>query len=320
MSRPQIGKPIISLAGTYKEMNDINKNLHGKCGSSYTVKLTQYRYRDVTAVVYDETSDDKYDIILCLYHENKCVSSVTGRYSQSSNSMELLSKTDVKYEGKKYNLYLRTIFIYLMCFVRPTIQTIYSHATNPISTYAMYKHYHAVNPDLQEYVETHNLTPETFTLADAKKFHDYFNEKNKQTAENAEKILDEMLEDCEENTGIECTVKELGWDTKEEAIEFIITTMSDRAITLELNLKNESIKEFLLDKLLTTEIICDNSTTQVGQRFTVGKVTSGKTLKKTSGMKTSGMKTSGMKTSGMKTSGMKTRRKTRGRLLFKCLD
>ena len=46
-----------------------------------------------------------------------------------------------------------------MFFVRPTIEKIYSHSTNPISTYAMYKHYHATNQDLQEYVKKHSHYP-----------------------------------------------------------------------------------------------------------------------------------------------------------------
>jgi hypothetical protein len=258
-----MNKAQIILAGTRNELQKINEDLQRNCGSSYKLELLQYRFRDAEAVVYDETSNE-YDIILCLYHENRCVSSVTGRYSQSTNSMELLSKTDVKYEGLKYNLYLRTIFIYLMCFVRPTIQRIFSHATNPISTYTMYKHYHATNPDLQEYVGTHNLTPETFTLEEARHFHTYFTEKYQQTTESAEKELDEMLEYCSADYGTECSVEDLGWETKEAAIEFIMTTMNVKTITLEFDLENPGVKEFLLNKLSNTPIKCTN--THVSQK------------------------------------------------------
>lgn len=258
-----MNKPQIILAGTRNEIKNINEVLQGKCGPSYKLELLQYKYRDTEAAVYDERSNE-YDIILCLYHENKCVSSVTGRYNKSTNSMELLSKTNVKYEGLKYNLYLRTIFIYLMFFVRPTIEKIYSHSTNPISTYAMYKHYHATNEDLQEYVKNHNLTPETFTLPDAKNFHAYFTEKYKQTPESAQKELDEMLEEYSEIYDIECGVEDLGWETKEEAIDFIMTTMNIKAITLELDLGTSGVKEFLLNKLLNTDIKCVTTQTLAG--------------------------------------------------------
>ena len=265
MSRPQI-----SLAGARNEIKKINKALQGKCGPSYTLDLLQYRYRDTEAAVYDETSNE-YDIILCLYHNNKCVSSVTGRYNKPTNSMELLSKTDVKYEGLKYNLYLRTVFIYLMFFVRPTIEKIYSHSTNPISTYAMYKHYHAINPDLQEYVEHYRLTPETFTLSDANNFHTYFGEKYKKTRESAQQELDEMLEDYCEMYDMDCGVEDLGWETKEEAIQFIMTTMNLKAITLALDLGASGAKDFLLNKLSTTDIKCGTT-----QRSGGGKVTRSK--------------------------------------------
>ena len=245
----------ISLSGTRNELTRINQDLQSKCGSSYKLELTQYRYRDVGSALYDPNSNE-YDILLCLYHENKCISSITGRYIQSNNAMELLSKTDPKYEGLKFNLYLRSIFIYLMCFVRPSIKKIYSNATNPISTYAMYKHYHVTSPELDEYVKTHNLNPETFTLEHARSFHSYFNEKYKQTPESAQKELEDMLEDCSEDNGIKCTVEDLGWETIEHALEFIMTSINFTAITLELDLDRPGIKEFLLNKLLTTQIKC----------------------------------------------------------------
>jgi hypothetical protein len=242
------------------ELIDSNEKLQQKCGLSYNLKISHYSKRDKDGAVYDETDSPDYDIILCLYHNDKCISSITGRYNHFSNSMELLSKTDGKYEGKKYNLYLRTLFIYLMYFVRqPPIKKIYSYATNPISTYAMYKHFFANNADLQEYVELHKLTPEAFTLADAKDFHVYFNEKYKHTPETAEEVLHEMLMDCEEINGRKCSTKDVGWKTKKEAIENIIKTMSFKAIPLELDLKKKGTERFLLDKLtlLITQIICD---------------------------------------------------------------
>ena len=270
-----MSKPQISLRRMRAEIIDINEKLQDKCGLSYRLEISPYSERDKDAAVYDETDSPDYDIILCLYHEEKCISSVTGRYNPSSHSMEVLSKTDGKYEGKKYNLYLRAIFIYLMYFVRqPLIKKIYSYATNPISTYAMYKHFYATNDDLQEYVEMHNLTPETFTIDDAKGFHTYYSKKYEQTPESAEILLDEMLEDCEEMHDKECSVEDLGWKTREEAIENIIKTMSFKAIALELHLEKKGTQELLLNKLrmLNTQIICGESQkTQGGNKKTRNK-------------------------------------------------
>jgi hypothetical protein len=255
-----MSKPQMKVSRTRTELETINRDLQGKCGSTYRLELSQYRHRDPKAVVYDESlSLNEYDIILCMYHENSCVSSVTGRYDQTQHSMEVLSKTDRQYEGLKYNLYLRAVFIYLMCFIRPTIQKIYSQATNPISTYTMYKHYHVTNRELQEYVQMHNLTPDTFTVEDAVKFHEYFVEKSKHNLVEAQEELDYNLELCSEEFGRECTVEDLGFETIEEALEYYNTISNYKpAPQLELNLTTPGVKEFMYHKLLSIPIKCVN--------------------------------------------------------------
>lgn len=253
-----MNKGDISFARLPKQLIEINADLQSKCGPAYKIDILQYRFRPENSAVYDE---EEYNIILCLYHDNVCVSSIAGKYNKSTNSMQLTSKTDANYEGKKYNLYLRTIFMYLMCSVRPTIQKIYSNATNPISIYTMYKHYHAFNPDLQEYVIAHNLTPDTFTPEDAKKFHAYFLEKNKLTPEKAQEELDGMLDHY--------SLEELGMGTtEEEAIEYIINTLTVTTVTLEVNLEHPGIAEFLFNKFKQTQIICVKSSLE---NFTGGK-------------------------------------------------
>jgi hypothetical protein len=294
-----MSKPQIILAGTRNELKYINEDLQRKCNLAYKLELSQYKDRSLGAAVYDETSNE-YDIILCLYHGSKCVSSVTGRYNKLSSSMELLSKTSSEYEGLKFNLYLRTIFIYLMCFVRPSIKTIYSHSLNPISTYAMYKHYNASNSDLQEYVSDHNLTQETFTLQDAKNFHIYFIKKYTQTQESAKKELEDMLEECSIENDMDCSIEDLGWQSEKEAIEFIIATMNVRAITLELGLNTHGIQEFLLNKLLTTQIKCE--TQNIPQEMQeVQKNTGGRPLRFSSSRKSRRRKSGRRKSYSSKT-------------------
>ncbi len=244
----------ITLSGTRNELAKINTILQSRCTTSYKLDLSQYKYRSLDATVYDETSED-YSLILCLYHRDRCVSSVTGKYSEKDKSMEILSKTGEMYEGLKINIYLRSVFMYLMCFVRPTIKVIYSYSVNPISTYLMYTHYGASNTDLNEYVEERGLTPETFTLINAKEFHDYFVEKYRQTRESAEQLVEEMLEDVGEG---EDGLAQLGWDTKEDGINYIINNMNRNAIALELDLANNDIQDFLYQKLLATHIKCED--------------------------------------------------------------
>jgi hypothetical protein len=250
-------QPII-LANTRNELKHLNDELQRKCSSVYRLELSQYRFRNMDSTVYDNNSSE-YDVLLCLYHNKKCVSSVTGRYHHLSKSIEVLSKTAPEYGGLKFNLYLRSVFMYLMTFVRPTIKFIYSYSVNPISTYVMYKHYHAFNKDLDDYVKNNRLTPDSFKLEDAKQFHTYFTKKYMQNNETAKKELEYMLEDCEMERGEKCSIQDLGWNTEEEAVSFIMTTMNVQAIPLEINLNSPDIKELLFQKTMNVAIRCNSS-------------------------------------------------------------
>lgn len=227
---------------------NIEENLYANCDKSkYKVTLKTYADRDTSAEVYDQK---EYDIILCLYYNRNCISSVIGRYMSSNKYMEILSKTNEDFEKRKYNLYLRTAFIYLMCFV-PEIDTIYSFATNPISTYTMYKYYNASNDELNDYVETINakrkeiantaftpLNHETFTVKDAENFHEYLKELSLE-------LLEEELKDK--------SPEDLGFVTEEDAIR---VTSKSISIPLHLSLKETDIKPLLLTTLQKIAIQC----------------------------------------------------------------
>jgi hypothetical protein len=269
----------LSLSNALRSgLDDINQDLYKKCDTSkYSLDLMRYENRDKDAVTYDEKNN--YDIILCLYYNKKCISSVVGRYHAKDNSIEILSKTHTDFENKKFNLYLRSAFIYLMCFVRPSIRNIYSFSENPISTYTMYKYFQVYNEDLNDFIIENHLTPNTFTVKEATKFHDYFKNKYKKTRESSELELKEMLEDY--------TMEELGWESEEEAIDFIMNTMNRTAIPLSLSLENHNIKDFLLSILSNTMIKCNETTRKGGTRK--GGTRKGGT-RKTKGKKSRGKK------------------------------
>jgi hypothetical protein len=128
----------------------------------------------------------------------------------------------------------------------------------------MYKYFNAVNPDLTEYVSGHGLSRETFTVANAKDFHNYVTDKYRQTRESAEQELEDMLEDCRETFDTDCDVSDLGWATREEAIAFILATMSFKTVTLELTL-DESIKRELYNQIMRMDIKCGEKSTSGGK-------------------------------------------------------
>ena len=75
--------------------------------------------------------------------------------------------------------------------------------------------------------------------------------KYEKTRESSELELKEMLEDY--------TMEELGWETEEEAIDFIMNNMDRVAIPLSLSLENPNIKDLLLSSLSNTMIKCDET-------------------------------------------------------------
>jgi len=268
-------KTEFTFAAARSELAKLNESLKREC-SGYNLTLEPYRFVNTnTMAVYDpESSKSTYDIILCLNKHSLCISSVVGRYNPGANSMELLSKTDEQYEGRKFNLYLRTVFILLMTYSRPSVSKIFSHSTNPISTYAMYKHFGPTNQELIEFIRPRTLTTETFTLTDAKEFHTYYKEQHDQDAKNnAETKFEEMLnygiewmielgqipEDEVECMSREDQVSVIFGKTETEAIEDIKSNMDGYAITLKIEISdNDSINETIREKLRSIKIDCSD--------------------------------------------------------------
>lgn len=250
-----------SLANAKRQMNELNERLHTKCSPEYSFDLRFYKYVETDdtrpSAIYN--SSMKYYIILCLYYKKQCISSVAANYDEEIKEMELVSKTLPEHEGKKFNLYLRFAFVYLMAFVRG-VSFIVSYSVNPISTYTMYKYFHAKNHDLVTFVQTRGLTPETFTVENAKEFHQYYSDKYKHTRETAEQAVNGMLEETGE------TLENLGWDTMEEAIQFIMETTNKndtKVIVLKIQVPNtEEEKRALLTKMDAIPIVCKNDATQ----------------------------------------------------------
>jgi len=85
--------------------------------------------------------------------------------------MEISSKTHRDYEGKKYNLLLRSAMILLAYNIRPVTQIV-SRAINPISAFSMVKYFNAHSEDLDEYMEENDINPGEITLADIQAFFD----------------------------------------------------------------------------------------------------------------------------------------------------
>ena len=111
--------------------------------------------------IYDKSK--KPALLLCLLHNGKCISSIACKINTKDNAIEISSKTNEKFQGKKYNIFLRyaiiLIIIHLEYRDKEQFQKIISRAINPISIFSMTKHFNASNEKLEEYIKKNDLKP-----------------------------------------------------------------------------------------------------------------------------------------------------------------
>ena len=145
--------------------------------------------------IYDKSK--KPALLLCLLHNGKCISSISCKINPEDNAIEISSKTNKEYEGKKYNLFLRCaivlIITHLMYGDGTYFEKIISRAVNPISIYSMIKHFEATtsNEKLIEYTNEKRIDLKDLTLEQAKDFYD----KLREIPEGLDE--DDMMEYCE---------------------------------------------------------------------------------------------------------------------------
>ena len=145
--------------------------------------------------IYDKSK--KPALLLCLLHNGKCISSISCKINPQDNAIEISSKTNKEYEGKKYNLFLRCaivlIITHLMYGDGTYFEKIISRAVNPISIYSMIKHFEATtsNEKLIEYTNEKRIDLKDLTLEQAKDFYD----KLREIPEGLDE--DDMMEYCE---------------------------------------------------------------------------------------------------------------------------
>jgi hypothetical protein len=94
-------------------------------------------------------------------------------------SMEISSKTDPLYEGRKYNLLLRCAIVLLSSSIiisgTKKVSSIISRAINPISILLMAKYFRATNPELETFVSENNLSYDSLKLDDMQAFYEELN-------------------------------------------------------------------------------------------------------------------------------------------------
>lgn len=111
-----------------------------------------------------------YLLVLCLYNEHGCISSIS--INLEDESINIGSVTDSKFEGKKYNKLLRCVIILISVLLPLHISRIISGALNPISAYLLLTYFGGIipppaiesgNTNFFRFLETNSIsiTPET---------------------------------------------------------------------------------------------------------------------------------------------------------------
>jgi hypothetical protein len=193
---------MINIAKARKKIEEINAKLREKCDGKLYLDLdflnNMTRKRSNIAL-YENSGTE---IVLCLNYyfpsayETRasvhCVSSIACKINKNAGELEISSKTNENYEGKKYNLLLRSVCFAvapLITYTKPgsitrsrssmrsnktmsnkrtkfisntnlvySVRSIVSYAINPISTFSLVKYFNAYNPDLSAYLDEKKVT------------------------------------------------------------------------------------------------------------------------------------------------------------------
>jgi len=188
----------IDISQTKPILKRLNEILLRKCGPNVTLDLGKYKSmmkkRKEVALYYEDADviDIDNHLLLCLNYTNpanhlnwakRCIASITCKILDDG-SIEISSKTEPKFEGRKINLWLRCATVLLAPHIKFSahlgqaqhITQIISRAINPISMLLMSKYFGATNAKLEEFMELHELDYPTLVLANMQEFYDEQNE------------------------------------------------------------------------------------------------------------------------------------------------
>tara|TARA_Y100000816_G_scaffold285531_1_gene265307 strand:- start:485 stop:1297 length:813 start_codon:yes stop_codon:yes gene_type:complete len=235
----------IHIESTYIIVNEIEKILKTRCDNLLSLEfdfydvMTQGKSLDDFDIYDIENYSKNPSVILCLFHNEKCISSISCKINALENAIEISSKTNENYQGKKYNLFLRYALVLIISNLYYTFngmpikfQKIISRAVNPISILSMAKHFDASNEKLQEYLITngHDLNPQNLTLEIATQFYD---------------DLREIPSDIED---------------EDEMMEYYETHIEPYdPVIMEIDLQNIEILNKLMQKIQSIKIICPDN-------------------------------------------------------------
>ena len=184
-------------------VEQLNSALKHKCDGKLSMKFGKYNkiLKQQSVSTYSVSSaiatSQKPQYLLCLKYENQCISSIEFKINSINQTVEISSKTNTEFEGRRYNLLLRAAAMLIAKhIIIPTrthtmstrsmrkksmrsskqmikpkyIQALVSRAINPVSTYLLVKYFNATNKEFDSYLKNNNISKPNLTMNDVQTF------------------------------------------------------------------------------------------------------------------------------------------------------
>ena len=127
----------LNLENAQTKLIELNAELQKKCSNLSLYLDYVYNHKtDSTLELFGSlNSAGLYKLVLCLYNDNHCISSITITIRGIELSID--SRTHTDYESRKYNILLRSVIIIISKYLSSDITYIKSVAINPASAYIL---------------------------------------------------------------------------------------------------------------------------------------------------------------------------------------
>ena len=136
---------LINLEIAKAVINDLNVELNKTC-PNFKINIDYIFNLAEPSFVTSFLPHNPYTLLLCLFNDNNCVSSLTIKFDlMDIRKMEFDSRTDIRYEGRKFTKLLISVIIIIAKALDERKQFIKIEAINPIIAYLMIKSFNAIS-------------------------------------------------------------------------------------------------------------------------------------------------------------------------------
>ena len=131
----------LNLNDAQEKLRELNNLLQTKKCSNLSLRLDYVYNHNNNSTLELFTFGDIYSLVLCLYIDNHCISSITITIKNNGEELSIDTKTHENYINRKYNILLCSILIIISKYLSKYIIYINTTAINLTSAYIMMQHF-----------------------------------------------------------------------------------------------------------------------------------------------------------------------------------